>query len=134
MPNAFNVGNVVKQLIWTRMLPIELIAKQGGGRVHGQAPSDSASKQLSIHVLLVPQFAGSSGPILVRGFDRSGVNTGFQFSADSLAPGVYLVYAFLNDDDIEYRNPQFLRTLTGGVSVQVEDGSDKEITITDVIR
>jgi len=56
------------------------------------------------------------------------------FSADWLAPGAYMAYAFLNQDGIEYRNPQFLQSLTQGVRVQVEDGSKKTITISGVER
>jgi hypothetical protein len=45
-----------------------------------------------------------------------------------------LAYAFANINDVEYRNPEFLKTLTGGVAVQVEDGSEKTITIAGVSR
>ena len=82
----------------------------------------------------MPQFPGSSGPVLIPGFRRPGSDDAFQFAADTLAPGVYAAYAFLNSDEIEYRNPQFLRALSGGVAVHVEEGSDQSISITDVIR
>jgi len=45
-----------------------------------------------------------------------------------------MAYAFLDDVEIEYRNPQFLRSLSGGVGVQVEDGSEKSVTIPGVER
>ena len=113
--------------------PIEVVAKHGGGRIHGEVASGPTVKQSHIDVLLVPQFPGSTGPVLVRAYEQ-GVNGCLEFYFEALAPGPYIAYAFLDGEDIEYRNPQALRSLTGGVSVQVEDGSNKEIGITDVIR
>jgi hypothetical protein len=44
------------------------------------------------------------------------------------------VYAFAGRNDLEFRNPKFLQSLTGGVSVQVDDNSEKTITLTEVVR
>lgn len=114
--------------------PIEVIAKLGGGAIHGTVSFSSPSKRPVVRVLLAPQFQGSTGPVLTQAFAPEDGSGAAQFNAASLAPGIYAVYAFLDQADIEYRNPQFLRSLSGGVGVQVDDGGDKEIQITDVIR
>jgi hypothetical protein len=72
--------------------------------------------------------------VLVNAYQFSDQAVGFRFEARNLAPGSYMAYAFSNPDDIEFRNPQFLQSLSGGVLVQVEDGSEKNITIPAVTR
>ena len=113
---------------------LEIVAHYGGGTIQGTVLVDSSPKSDSIWVLLVPQFPGSAGPTLLTAYQDAVEGDGFHFSADWLAPGAYMAYAFLNQDGIEYRNPQFLQSLTQGVRVQVEDGSKKTITISGVER
>jgi protocatechuate 3,4-dioxygenase beta subunit len=114
--------------------PIEIVATSGGGTIRGLVSADSSSSPVGACVLLVPQFAGSTGPVLVNAYQFSDQAVGFRFEARNLAPGSYMAYAFSNPDDIEFRNPQFLQSLSGGVLVQVEDGSEKNITIPAVTR
>lgn len=52
----------------------------------------------------------------------------FQFS--NLAPGDYTIYTFPKFEDVEFRNPAFLRALSGGTRVHIEDGEIAELTIT----
>jgi protocatechuate 3,4-dioxygenase beta subunit len=113
---------------------IEVIARQGGGRIQGKLTIGPSLKQDRLQVLLVPQFASAAGPVLVRVYGRPDITGSVRFYANALAPGAYTAYAFLNADDLEYRNPSFVRTLSGGVGVQVEDGSEKNVTIADVIQ
>jgi hypothetical protein len=111
--------------------PIEVVATYGGGTIRGKVSADLSPTPSNIWVLFVPQFAGSAGPVLGGTF--SGPSGGFQFEARYLTPGSYVVYAFSNRD-VEFRNPQFLRSLSGGVHAQAEDANEKTITITEVAR
>jgi len=56
-----------------------------------------------------------------------------QFAFQPLAPGDYLLYAFPTDQ-VEYHNPEFLRRLTGGESVHVEEGAPAIATITSLAQ
>jgi hypothetical protein len=79
----------------------------------------------------VPEFPASNGPELqpVRRFFGTlpGQDT-FQFS--NLTPGDYTIYTFPKFEDVEFRNPAFLRTLSGGTRVHIEDGEIAQFTIT----
>ena len=81
-------------------------------------------------VLLVPDFLTATGPELKRAI---GFGTGqpdddmVQFS--NLAPGDYMIYTFPKFEDVEFRKPAFLRALSGGTRVHIEDGEIAELTI-----
>jgi len=75
-------------------------------------------------VLAVPRFSARAPESTQASDDGDG-----QFSFDSLAPGDYTLYGF-STDQIEYRSAEFLRGLTGGESVHVEDGATATVTIT----
>lgn len=107
---------------------IEIVATRGGGVLHGTVSIESATKNSSIAVLLVPQFTPSSGPVTAHA-TKSG-----DFRLDSLAPGSYIVYAFSDINEVEFRNPAFLQALTGGVNVPVEDNQETTITIMGLVR
>ena len=57
-----------------------------------------------------------------------------EFMQPFLAPGEYVAYAFSERQQIEFRNPKFLQTLSGGVSVRIEDGEEQQITITNLVK
>jgi hypothetical protein len=104
-------------------LPFEIVSAHGGGTV--TAKVESAPKPGAM-ILLFPQ--GGGDPIASVD-DRSN-----EFEFRNVAPGAYVAYAFSNIEDVEYRNPEFIRTLTGGVPVQVEDGKAQKITIPGVTQ
>jgi hypothetical protein len=104
--------------------PIEIVARHGGGMITGAIKLDQEPAGKIMWVLAVPSVS-TRDPELAPAFDRSGG----QFFLNSLAPGDYTLYAF-STDQIEYRNPEFLRGLTGGESVHVEDGATATVTIT----
>jgi hypothetical protein len=108
--------------------PIEIVTTRGGGTIHGKLEIEGGKKDVSIAILLVPKFTPSTGPETIP----AGNSVNFQFG--SLAPGPYAVYAFSDMRDVEFRNPAFLQSLTGGVDVQVEDNQGKKITITSLVR
>jgi hypothetical protein len=51
----------------------------------------------------------------------------FQFS--NLTPGDYTIYTFPKFEDVELRNPAFLRALSGGIRTRIEDGEVTQLTI-----
>jgi uncharacterized protein (DUF2141 family) len=106
---------------------IEIVATHGGGTVNGTVSIENAKKNSPLAILLVPQFTPSTGPIM--SFAGEG-----EFEFDGLAPGSYAAYAFSNMEEVEFRNPAFLQSLTGGLAVQVEDNQEKTITITGLVR
>lgn len=80
-------------------------------------------------VLLVPDLPTSNGPELqrVRRFGALPDQDMFQFS--NLTPGDYAIYTFPRFEDVELQKPAFLRALSGGTRVHIEDGEITEITI-----
>jgi hypothetical protein len=82
-------------------------------------------------VLLAPGFHAGNGPELqrVKRFFGTLPNQDmFQFS--NLAPGDYMLYTFPKFEDVELGNPAFLRALSGGTRVHIEDGQITQLTIT----
>jgi len=108
--------------------PIEIVARHGGGTIAGTLKLDQAPAGETLSVLLVPQVS-TREPVMSPVPSQSGS----QFLFDSLAPGDYTLYAF-STDQIEYRNPEFLRGLTGGDSVHVEDGGSATAIITRLVQ
>jgi hypothetical protein len=109
--------------------PVEILATHGGGSVSGKIDSSLFGSSRQIQTLLIPQFSGSTGPVLEVVIPGSEQNA---FAFRNLAPGSYTVYAFA-DPDIEFRNPEFLKSLTGGQSVQIDGDAKEEVTIDKVI-
>lgn len=82
-------------------------------------------------VLLVPDFPTANGPELhqvKRFFGTLPDQNMFQFA--NLTPGDYTIYTLPKFEDVEFRNPAFLRALSGGTRVHIEDGEIAELTIT----
>jgi hypothetical protein len=109
--------------------PVEIMAHFGGGTVRGKVIPVAAGQMPS--VLLVPQFSPNSGPIMAP---ASATGSGARVEWSGLAPGDYVLYAFSRGDEVEFRNPEFLRALTGGTAVRIEAGDNKEITIDTVVK
>lgn len=114
--------------------PIQIVAVRGGGTITGRLAVETPAKVGSVAVLIVPQFAGSTGPIEEPVVASKEDGSGLLFQFGNLAPGTYRAYAFAGRNDLEFRNPKFLQSLTGGVSIQVDDNSEKTITLTEVVR
>jgi hypothetical protein len=113
--------------------PIEILATHGGGTLTAKLDGSILRGPTGLQVLLVPQFSGTTGPEHREGnFGAPGPANPFTFVFDGLAPGAYAIYAFgsLNN---EYRNPEFLKSLSGGQTVQIDDGAKKEISIEKVM-
>jgi hypothetical protein len=97
-------------------------------------------------VLLVPDFPAANGPELQRVQRFPAANSPelqqvarllgaptrdqdmFQFS--NLTPGDYMIHTFPRFEDVELGNPAFLRGVSGGVRVRIEDGEITQLTVT----
>jgi hypothetical protein len=108
--------------------PIEIGFKPGGGTLKGKLTVDPLPKMGSI--LVVPLFSASTGPLLQPIWGENSK----EFQIPSLAPGDYAVFAFSTFEDIEFRSQQFLRGLTGGIPVHIDEGGEKEIEIKAVVK
>jgi hypothetical protein len=71
-------------------------------------------------LLIAPEFAGSTGPLMTS----RGVLT-----ISDLAPGDYTVWAFSADEPLPFREPDFLKTLPPGVRVSIADDQTTEIEL-----
>ena len=82
-------------------------------------------------LLLVPTFPAASGPELKRVIDfGTGQPDDDMIQFSNLAPGGYTIYKFPNFEDVHLGNPEFLRNLSGGIRVPIEDGEVTELSIT----
>ena len=104
--------------------PIDIVVRQGGSlRATLAAPFSSGSA-----VLLVPSFPSPTGPVLMPANPAvpSGASSGAILTG--LPPGEYTAYGSASSE-VEFRNPAFLRSLTGGTPVRIEEGRRAEIVI-----
>jgi len=111
--------------------PIELAYAFGGGGIHGRISVPGAGTG-TFMVLAVPQFGGPGQSQTSLATNQDG--EAFEFSFGSLAPGSYLVYAFPDSAEVEFRNPKVLAALKQGTPVQVTGDAVTEITIKEVAR
>jgi hypothetical protein len=111
---------------------IEINLKPGGGTLKVKLAMDPMPDQTA--VLMVPAFAASTGPVLMPSARLPGSNDNLDVELPNLAPGDYVVYTFSHFEDIEFRNPAFLQSLSGGVNVKIEDGRTAEITLRRVVK
>jgi hypothetical protein len=112
--------------------PIEIAVGPGGGSLTGKLTADAARP--GVGLLLVPQFTPSTRPFLCRTFQNYGTPGEWAVQCYHLAPGDYLAYAIPGIQSVEYRNPEFLKTLSGGTSVRIEDAKSTEIALTSVVK
>ncbi len=112
--------------------PIEIVIGSGGGSIHGKLTADAALSGLG--VLLVPQFTPSTRAVLCPTFPTYGSPGGWEARCYNLAPGDYAAYVIPGIQSVEYRNPEFLKSLSGGTSVRIEDSKTAERTLTSVVK
>lgn len=116
----------------TQQPALDIVGQRGAGSVTGKVTMNGAAGNQSFGILLVPQFSESPGPEM--GFTHPGENGDIEFEFENLAPGAYVALAFSKPNDEEYRSPDFLRSLSGGVPVQVTGGHEATLTLTGVVR
>jgi hypothetical protein len=112
--------------------PIEIAVGPGGGSLLGKLAADAARP--GVGLLLVPQFTPSTRPFLCPTFPDYGPAGNWEARCYNLAPGDYLAYAIPGIQSVEYRNPEFLGSLSGGTSVRIEDAKRAEIALTSVVK
>jgi uncharacterized protein (DUF2141 family) len=110
--------------------PIEIVATHGGGTVAAKLTIEESLPAPAPFVLLLPQFL-STGPVVMTGYGTKGE---LNFSQQGLAPGSYVLYAFSDRNVVAYREPDFLRSLTGGAAVQVEDDTSRTVTLQGFVK
>ncbi len=106
---------------------LKVTLRRGGGLIHGVVtglhPAEAAT------VVLI-RAAGLSGIATVSQafFDP---NTGeAQFFAGNLAPGEYQLYAWPLTREVEFRNPEALRALSGSaVAVSLHEHGEEQVTL-----
>ncbi len=112
--------------------PIEVQVKPGGGTLQGEFAVRPLPKNPG--VLLLPSFSNSSGPVMIPIGIAAESQQKVEFGMPFLAPGDYAVYAFSNWQKVEFRNPAFLQTLSGGASVRIEDGKEQQVVINSIVK
>ena len=71
-------------------------------------------------VLLVPAFLAASGPDRKQAIDfGTGQPDDDMVQFSNLAPGDYKVHTFAKFEDVQLSNPEFLRSLSGGIGVDI---------------
>lgn len=115
--------------------PIEIQAKWGGGRIQGKLETkvEAAEPGRLLQVLALPALSGSEPFMEQATPDPESQKGDLEFEFEGLRPGDYTLYAFARQD-IEFRNPAFLQTLSGGVTVHVEENQETQVTLTKVIE
>jgi hypothetical protein len=112
--------------------PIEMLLKPGGGALNGELAVRPLPKNGG--VLLVPAFSNSTGPTMIPIQNDSDSRDKIEFEQAFLAPGDYTAYAFSDWQQVEFRNPVFLQSLSGGTSVRIEDGKEQQIVISRIVK
>ena len=106
---------------------IKVTLRRGGGTIHGIVsglpPGEAAT------VVLI-RTAGLSGiPTVAHAVSQENGGEA-RFFAGNLAPGEYQIYAWPATQEVEYRNPEALRALSGSlVAVSLHEHGEEQITL-----
>jgi hypothetical protein len=115
--------------------PIEVNAAAGGAMIKGKIEAKPIPETAG--VLLVPA-SPSSDPSMNPVIERAETVelppqlaplAAYSFLIPFVPPGDYTLYLFSKRDEIMFRDPEFLRSLTGGVHVHLADKDQQEVTI-----
>jgi hypothetical protein len=99
--------------------PLEIVLRDDSASIAGTI-DESAKIADGVWALLAPAAGGEA--------ERAMVYLG-KFEFQNLAPGDYQVYLFKNLDNIEYRNPDVMRTFKGGETVHVTAGGKATVML-----
>ncbi len=114
--------------------PIEITALYGGATISGTISSDLIGSAQTSIVLAVPRTSGGAGPVIAMVMRQGAERSDLPFQFRGLAPGAYTIWAIPNATDVPYREPAFLQSLTGGLTVEADEKSEKKITLTEVVK
>jgi hypothetical protein len=105
---------------------LRVTLRRGGGRIQGVVTGLGPGERGTVALI---RAAGLSGiPTIVQAFfDPGGMQ---QFFAGNLAPGEYQIYAWPTEQQVEYRNPEALRALSGNaVAVSLHEHGEEQVTV-----
>jgi hypothetical protein len=104
---------------------LRVTLRSGDGSIRGVVTGLRPGEPATIALIRAAGLAGV--PTIVRTFNDP--NTGeMQFYASNLAPGEYLLYAWPSAQEVEYRNPEALRSLSGSaVAVSIHEHSEEQV-------
>lgn len=108
--------------------PIELTVQQGGGALIVKLVLNPMPKNAGI-LLLPTAGVESREPTMQPAGIQLGSQLDLQFMFGLLAPGDYAAYAFSEYQDVEFRNPTFIQSLSGGTSVHIYNNQETKITL-----
>jgi hypothetical protein len=120
------LSNPVISITSSAAPPIEIALQPGGGTLKARFDGEAGPTRA---VLVVPSFPTFAGPDLCLPAFLRPFPGGSEAIFNNLAPGEYSVYGLSELRDVEYHNPAFLQSLTGGVTVHIEDGKTVEVTL-----
>jgi hypothetical protein len=105
---------------------IRVTLGSNGGIIHGIVTGLRAGEAATIALIRAAGIAGV--PTIAR--TVIGQNSESTFFTGNLAPGEYLLYAWPSGQDVEYRNPEALRALSGNaVAVSLREHGNEQVTL-----
>jgi hypothetical protein len=106
---------------------LKITLRSGGGSIQGFVSGLQAGEAGTVVLVRSTGLAGI--PNVVAAFNNPSTGEA-SFYAGNLAPGQYSVYAWPSDQQVEYRNPDVLRSLSGGaVSVTLHEFGNEQIEV-----
>ena len=106
---------------------LKITLRSGGGSIHGFVSGLRAGESGTVVLVRSSGLAGI--PNVVAAFTNPSTGQA-SFYAGNLAPGQYSVYAWPSDQQVEYRNPDVLRSLSGGaVSVTLHEFGNEQTEV-----
>jgi hypothetical protein len=99
----------------------------GGGSIRGVVTGLRPGETATVALIRSAGLAGI--PTIAQTFIDESTGEA-QFMAGNLAPGEYLLYAWPSTQEVEYRNPEVLRPLSGGaVAVSLRDHGEEQVRL-----
>jgi hypothetical protein len=105
---------------------LRVTLRRGGGSIRGDVTGLGPGQPATVALI---RSAGAAGvPTIAQTFtDGTGA---VQFVANNLAPGEYLLYSWPATQEVEYRNPEALRALSGStVAVSLHDHGAEQVNL-----
>jgi hypothetical protein len=106
---------------------LRVTLRRGGGRIQGSVTGLQPGEPATIALIRAAGLAGV--PTIARTFIDESTGEA-QFQANNLAPGEYLLYAWPSAQEVEYRNPEALRALSGSaVAVSLHEHGEERVKL-----
>lgn len=106
---------------------IKVTLRRGGGTIHGIVSGLPRGEAATVVLIRTAGFSGI--PTVAHAVSQENGSEA-QFFAGNLAPGEYQIYAWPATQEVEYRNPEALRALSGSVvAVSLHEHGDEQVTL-----